>query len=92
MIAPDALSETELMALRDVFRQAGISERAIQDIMLLLSFKPPQIQLAFYYVTTGKTQQQAATEIGVSQQQVGSYIHHNCDDIKRYLIQAISCN
>lgn len=92
MIIPDALTDAEVITLRDVFRQAGLSERKIQDVMLLLSFKPPQVQVAFYHISTGKTQSRVAQLIGAPRQTVGYYINVNCNDIKGYLMTGISGN
>lgn len=79
------MTETEMLTLRDVFEQAGLTETQIHDILLLLRFKPRKVQLAFYYVSTGHTQKEAGEKIGVTQQQANKYIRDNCEDIKDYL-------
>ena len=79
------LTELQQTTLCDVLRTAGLKERQIEDIQLLLRFKPQRVQLAFYYVATGKTQEEAGKIIRVSQRQIGKYITRNCSDIKKYL-------
>ncbi|MDC7125764.1 MAG: hypothetical protein PQJ46_09360 [Spirochaetales bacterium] len=81
------MTELQKLVLRDVFRQAGLDERKIEDIFLLLRFKPEKVQLAFYYISTGATQKAAGDEIGVTQQQIGKYLK-KCNDIKEYLKSA----
>lgn len=79
------MTEVQKITLRDVLRQQGLHERRIDDIMLLLRFKPERVQMAFYYVTSGMTQSGAARMVGVSQMQVSKYIRENCSDIQDYL-------
>ena len=79
-----ALNEVQKITLRDVFRQKGLTERKIDDIFLLLRFKPEKVRLAFYYVAIGETQQRAGELVGVSQQQIAYHIK-KCCDIEEYL-------
>lgn len=79
------LTEIQKITLRDVLRQKGLPERRIEDVFLLLRFKPKKVQLAFYYVTQGMTQKQAAYMVGVSQMQISKYVRENCSDIRDYL-------
>jgi hypothetical protein len=84
------LTEIQKITLRDVFRQEGLSERRIEDVMLLLRFKPERVQLAFYYTSIGWTQEAAADEIGVSRVQVSKYLSGQCTDIKEYLHEYVT--
>ena len=79
------MTELQKITLRDVFRQQGLSERRIEDAMLLLRFKPERVQLAFYYVAQGMTQEDAAAMMGVSRRLVGHHLSSSCADIKEYL-------
>lgn len=79
------MTEVQKITLRDVLRQQGLSERRIEDIFLLLRFKPIKVQMAFYYVTSGMTQQEAASIVGVSQMQISKYVRDGCSDIRDYL-------
>ena len=85
MLLPEALNEVQLITLRYVLRTSGLRERNIDDVMLLLWTRPPQIQLAFYYVSCGETQERVAERLGVTQRMIGHYINGQCWDIKRYL-------
>jgi DNA-binding XRE family transcriptional regulator len=80
------VTEVQKITLADVFRQAGLTERQIEDIFLLLFFKPENVQQAFYYVSVGFTHEETAKKIGVSRQQVGLYITNNCEDLRKYLL------
>ena len=79
------MTELQKITLRDVLRQQGLSERQIEDIFLLLYFKPENVKLAFYYVTIGYTQKEAGEVIGITQPAVKKYIDKRCKDIKEYL-------
>jgi hypothetical protein len=79
------MTEIQKITLRDVFRQAGLSERKIEDVFLLLRFKPEEVQLTFYYISLGHTQAETGEKIGVSQRQIGKYLKQKCSDIMEYL-------
>ena len=79
------MNEIQKITLADVFRQQGLSERQIEDIFLLLYFKPENVKLAFYYVTIGYTQKEAGEVIGIKQSSVKYHLDKNCSDIKNYL-------
>ena len=79
------MTEIQRITLRDVFRQHGMPESRIHDVMLLLRFKPERVQLAFYYTAIGWTQEQAAREVGVSQRHIGRLVSEGCEDVKIYL-------
>jgi hypothetical protein len=86
------MTEVQRITLRDVLRETGLSERRIEDVFLLLWFKPHRVQMAFYYVSQGMTQSQAAGMVGVSQVQVSKYLRHGCSDIRTYLSLQTSHN
>ena len=79
------MTEYQRITLRDVLRQAGLSERRIDDVFLLLRYKPRRTQMAFYYVAQGMTQANAAVMVGVSQQSISRCIHLGCSDLRDYL-------
>jgi DNA-directed RNA polymerase specialized sigma24 family protein len=79
------MNERQWITLRDVFRQEGLTERQIEDVFLLLSFKPERVQLAFYYVGIGFSYDQAGEKLGVSHTTVIRRIRNQCDDISSYL-------
>lgn len=85
-IAEEHVTELQKITLRDVLRQKGLSERRIEDIFLLLRFKPKKVQMAFYYVTQGMTHQQAAYMTGVKRQQITKWMQTQCSDVKDYLM------
>jgi DNA-directed RNA polymerase specialized sigma subunit len=79
------LSDIEQITLRDILVTAGLTHRQIEDVFLLLEYKPVKIQRAFYYRACGETQQEIADRLGVTQQQVCRYVSVNCSDIGKYL-------
>ena len=85
MLLPEALNETQLITLRDVLRTAGLKERQIEDIQLLLRFKPHRVQLAFYYTTIGLSQRETSAILGCAQSTVWHSVNVGCCDIRNYL-------
>ena len=79
------LTDTEILKLRDVFREAGLSDRQIEDIALLLSFKRERVQRVFYLRAIGWKQQDIADHVGISQRHVGNIIGNGCAEIYTYL-------
>lgn len=79
------LTDIQKMALRDVFRQTGLAESRIEDIFLLLRFKPDKVQQAFYCIGIGHTFEETGEIVGVSTMQAWNYVKKNCTDIKQYL-------
>ena len=79
------MTEYQRITLRDVLRDKGLSDRRIDDVMLLLRYKPHCTQMAFYYVAQGMTQSNAAVMVGVSQQNISRCIHVGCADLLDYL-------
>ena len=79
------LTELQQITLCDTLRTAGLKERQIEDILLLLRFKPQRVQLAFYYRAQRLSQEWIAGELGVSQQQISWDIDNGCRDINLYL-------
>ena len=63
----------------------GLRQRQIEDILLLLRFKPERVQLAFYYRAMGKTYQEIGGFLGVSESWARRIFDFNCSDIKKYL-------
>ena len=81
------LTEVQQITLRDALRTAGLKERKIEDVLLLLRFKPERVQLVFYYRVQGMTQQWIADKLNMSDRQVRRYINKHLSDIKKYLKQ-----
>lgn len=80
------LTDIQKMTLRDVFRQTGIAEYRIENIFLLLKYKPKKVQLCFYYASIGYQQDRIAREIESNSRQVRRYIKRDCKDIREYLL------
>ena len=84
------MQQHQWITLRDVFRQEGLTERQIEDVFLLLSFKPERVQLSFYYVSIGTSHEYAASKVGVSRVHIGNYLRKDCSDIRQYLKQYVT--
>ena len=80
------LTEIQKITLRDILTTAGLKKRQVEDVFLLLSFKPESVQLAFYYRSCGETYERTAVLIDMSPTQTKRYIHDKCDDIRLYLM------
>jgi DNA-directed RNA polymerase specialized sigma24 family protein len=81
------VTEIQQITLRDVLRQQGLSERSIEDVELLLRFKPDRVQMVFYYAAQGWTQQDIASVIGVDRTTVHYYLNNSMSEIKLYLME-----
>jgi predicted DNA-binding protein (UPF0251 family) len=79
------LTDTEVLTLRDVLRTAGLNDRQIEDITLLLSFKRERVQLAFYYRVQGMTFEQVGERVGVSRQVATRMLYEECENIADFL-------
>lgn len=79
------MTEIQMMTLRDVLRQEGLSERSIEDVFLLLRYKPERVQQVFYYAAQGWTQTDTAAAMNVSQRTVWYHLNNGLVDIKLYL-------
>lgn len=79
------MTEIQQITLRDVLRQQGLSERRIEDVFLLLRFKPDRVQQVFYYAAQGWTQEDMASMIGMTRGAVRHYINNSLTDIRLYL-------
>ena len=79
------MTSEETRILEDLLISQGLDIRKAEDICLLLQFKPENVQRAFYLRCQGKTQEEIAYEVGVTQRQVSFYLSNNCVDIKKYL-------
>ena len=80
------LTNIQKITLRDILTTAGLKQRQVEDVFLLLSFKPESVQLAFYYRACGETYERTAVLIDMSPTQTKRYIHDKCDDIRLYLM------
>jgi len=78
-------TEVQKITLRDILRTSGLSERQIEDVFLLLSFKPERVQLAFYYRACGNTNEETASFINIDESTVRYYIKVGCEDINCYI-------
>ena len=79
------LTELQQITLCDTLRTAGLKERQIEDIQLLLRFKPHRVQLAFYYRAQGLSQDVISELTGIPQQTISDYLNKECSDIKEYI-------
>ena len=84
MLLPEALNETQLITLRDVLRTAGLKERHIEDVMLLLWTKPHRIQLAFCFRAIGMPYASIAWKMDKPIMTVHGWVANSCADIKKY--------
>ena len=85
------MTEIQIIILHAELIQRGLSEIKALHIIELLSDKPVNVQLAFYYRCMGLTQQAISDIIHVSQKQVSYYLSENCENIKNLLIDGIIC-
>ena len=79
------MTDLQKITLRDILTTAGLTERQVEDVFLLLRFKPERVQMAFYYRACGLTQVEVADRIEVHQTTVLRMIEEQCDDIKKYI-------
>ena len=78
------LTEIQKITLKDILTTAGLKQRQVEDIFLLLSFKPERVQLAFYYRACGETYDDVGKLIGQSPRMVFYYISESCSEINDY--------
>lgn len=81
------MTEIQQITLRDVLRQAGLSERSIEDVFLLLRFKTERVQMIFYYAAQGWTQGDIAAMLGMAQSTVNHYVNNSMTDLRLYLAE-----
>ena len=79
------LTDTEYLTLRDVLRTAGLRDRQIEDVVLLLSFKRERVQRVFYLRAIGWTLQEIGDCVGVSKQHIGKVLSNGLSEIRLYL-------
>jgi len=79
------VTDTQKTILNRLLLEAGLSQRQAEDIDLLLSFKPENVQLSFYYRMCGDTQQEIADRLHVNQSTVKYYMSESIEDLKKYL-------
>ena len=79
------MTEIQKITLRDVLRQEGLSERRIEDVFLLLRYKPEHVQLVFYYAAQGWTQTDVALLLGTSQRTVHYHLNVTLFEVRTYL-------
>lgn len=82
---PLSLTDIQTITLRDELRTQGLSQRQIEDILLLLSFKPERTQLVFYYRSIGLTYREVAEELRIPFQSAHYALQQGCSDISSYL-------
>ena len=85
------MTEIQIIILHAELIQRGLSEIKALHIIELLSDKPVNVQLAFYYRCMGLSQQEIADIIHVSQQQVSCYLSENCENIKNFIKGVVIC-
>ena len=79
------LTEIQKITLKDILTTSGLKLRQVEDIFLLLSFKPERVQLAFYYRACGETYDDCGKRIAVDESTIRYYLKENCGDIYLYL-------
>lgn len=79
------LTEVQKITLRDILTTAGLTNRQVEDIFLLLRFKPERVQLVFYYRACEFSQNKISEKTGIPQQTISDIINNNLNDIKLYL-------
>ena len=79
------LTEIQKITLRDILTTSGLKNRQVEDVLLLLSFKPERVQLAFYYRSCGETYEDCGKHISVDESTIRYYLKENCGDIYLYL-------
>jgi len=79
------MTDLQKIILRSDLQQRGILEIKANRIIELLSDKPENVQLAFYYRCMGETQSSIADLLHVTQQQVQYYLSKNCTELYDYL-------
>ena len=78
-------TEVQQITLRDILTNTGLTQRQVEDIFLLLRFKPERVQLAFYYRACGNTYEEIGEMLSISHNQVMWDVSESCKDIKKYL-------
>jgi len=84
------MNDVQKITLTDILREMGLDEQAIRDLMLLLWFKPPSIQLIFYYSVQGWSQARIAHAVGLKQPTVQHHLEKSLSDIREYLREAVN--
>lgn len=67
--------------IREALYESGISLSLVYEIVALMEQKPLRVQRAFLLRLQGKTQQEIADKVGVSQQRVQAYFAENLADV-----------
>lgn len=80
-----ALNDIQYITMRDILIDYGLSGGQIERIMLLLAFKKPVVQKAFYYRAHGMTFNEIGERIERPRTTVQDMIHRDCEDIASYL-------
>ena len=79
------MTDIQKVILHAELIQRGLSEIKANRIIELLTDKPENVQLAFYYRCLGETQSSIADILHVSRRQVSYYLSENCISIYTYL-------
>lgn len=79
------LTDVQKITLRDILTTAGLNTRQVEDIFLLLRFKPERVQRIFYYRSQGETQEQIAKREGCTQVSVYWHLNNSLKDIEKYI-------
>ena len=83
------LTDPQKITLKDILTTSGLKQRQVEDVFLLLNFKPERVQLAFYYRACGETYENIGELIDESAQMCHYYVINSCYDINLYLCQKI---
>jgi DNA-directed RNA polymerase specialized sigma24 family protein len=81
------LTEIQKITLRDILITTGLTERQVEDIFLLLRFKPERVQLAFYYRACGNTYEEIGGFMDEPLKTVHDLVTIGCKDIFKYLAE-----
>ena len=79
------LTEIQKITLKDILTTSGLKQRQVEDIFLLLNFKPERVQLAFYYRACGETYEWIGEVLNTPRRTVNDWVNINCVDICMYL-------
>ena len=80
-----AVTEIQKITLRDILTTAGLTPRQVEDVFLLLRFKPERVQMIFYYRSCGETQHETAEKVGCTQNVVYWHLNNSLEDVRKYI-------
>ena len=79
------MTEIQKITLRDILTTAGLTPRQVEDVFLLLRFKPERVQMAFYYRACGNTYEEIGGFMDIPERTAHNYVNINCSDVGQYI-------